>query len=595
MVLIYENLRVLDYLQVILRGWSCYYASLSGGARLLDAMAHRFGIFGAQRDRVREFGWGDTEYVGHSIRDAAHASRQQLPALSGAWEGMGSSGENEFDLPFLLKKFILVEVLYRKYFFYELLLQFRREFPDRQIRLHAELDNSKPYAERLTSSGLQLIWRAGPRWLSTLAAISFLPMLLPLYWRRKIEPTAGAPVAGVVCNVENPSMLDGYRHLLRPEIEPTFVTAPEYQNSMAASLGIAGDYVSLGLSAAFYSELSGLLERYANAMRGNLRGCAFLGWDVLRFANKLVHGRIRAPAGSNYQLLTCEHHDLTKTIRNEFIRNQGATSVLFPYSSLYVLRFYPDEYYENYDYVMSPGPHYEDVLSENEARCQQVIPSGTYLIHKNGLGDTLGRVQQLQALRAFVGSNRVVTILCPGVCKPTYPSEIKLMQLAVSLSEIEGVKVIVRQKPFTPEPQYQGFYEGFADGKDSLLLTGMEYDLFDFLPVTDLFVTSYSTSACELAVCGGNVLFVDFLDQDDRFIFWRKEVVGELLVDGAQASARILDVLEQIDNTVGTYRRDLARFVEYIGYRHDGYAAYRANLMGLLQNRLGIKPAGASF
>jgi hypothetical protein len=409
-----------------------------------------------------------------------------------------------------------------------------------------------------------------------------------------VEPYCDDEVSGVVCNIDTPRMIEGYLDLLQPEISPTFVVAPEYRSYFAAASFQGLRIVQLGLSKAAYCELKQLIRVLQRLIARNYASMSWLGWDMLRFANQLVHGRIRAPSGENYHLLTCEHHDLTKTIRNEFVKKNGGKSILFPYSSLYVLRFYPDEYYENYDFVLSPGKHYEDTLRENESTCALVFPVGTFAIHKDKLKgkDRFGE-QRLRTLRSFVGKDRAVTILCPGVCKPTYTSEVKLMRLALALSAVPGVKVIIRQKPFVPEERYQGFYQGYVEGNPDILLTGMEYELFDFLPVTDLFITTYSTSACELSVLGGNVMFVDYLKQDDRFIFWRKEIVGSLLVSHEDAIDRIRHVLNTIDDDECDYRRDMETFSDYIGYRFRNYDAYRANLIKVLECEVKVPIRGS--
>ncbi len=562
---------------------------MSGGAKLLDLLLKRIGA--GRSTLPREFGWGDTEFVGHAVRDASHHAKGALPHLEWLWRGFSNSPllAGQINVAFLLKKYVLVEVLYRKYFFYELLLQYLKEHPKERIVLVADRRFADPYAERFATLILCVHWRKTMPWLASLFALITLPLLMPIYWRRKVEPCADTSVKGLVCDVENERMVEGYLCLLQPDITPTFVVAPEYRPSVSAASFSEVRLVQLGLSSNAYRELKLLFSAYGSIAARNFFAVSVLGGHLLRFASKLVHGRIRAPSGDDYCLLACEHHDLTKTIRNEFIRKQGGRSLLFPYSSLYVLRFYADEFFENYDYVFSPGRHYDDTLEENEATCAKVFPVGTFAIHKHGMKNTNEFPEQkLYDLKEFVGNDRVVTILCPGVCKPTYPSEVKLMQLAQALGELDGVKVIVRQKPFVPEPKYDGFYESFVRGKPSILLTGMEYELFDFLPITDLFVTTYSTSACELAVCGANVLFVDCLEQDDRFIFWRSEVIGSLLVHHSVAAERIVQILEIIDDDAAEYRCDMANFSEYIGYQHGDYGRFRENLLDVLTHDVGI-------
>lgn len=79
MVLFYERLGVWDYLAAIIRGRLCYYATMSGVVRILNNLIGR-GRF-SSTNYAEEFGWGDTEYVGHSIRNAGRMHASSLRSL----------------------------------------------------------------------------------------------------------------------------------------------------------------------------------------------------------------------------------------------------------------------------------------------------------------------------------------------------------------------------------------------------------------------------------------------------------------------------------------------------------------------------------
>jgi hypothetical protein len=139
---------------------------------------------------VSEFGWGDTEFVGHAVRDAALSAKNYSPQVEAVWQGLAAtpiSGQ-EINLALLLKKYVLVEILYRKYFFFELLIQYAEENPSEDVVLAADKGFSEPYEERLAKTGIRVRWNRRSPGFSCAFALAALPWLMPLYWRRKIEP-----------------------------------------------------------------------------------------------------------------------------------------------------------------------------------------------------------------------------------------------------------------------------------------------------------------------------------------------------------------------------------------------------------------------
>ena len=59
---------------------------------------------------------------------------------------------------------------------------------------------------------------------------------------------------------------------------------------------------------------------------------------------------------------------------------------------------------------------------------------------------------------------------------------------------MDGVKVAVRLKPVEPLPVFKDYYKNQLSGCKDVLLTSSEYDLFDFVEVADLVVTSISNA-----------------------------------------------------------------------------------------------------
>jgi hypothetical protein len=132
------------------------------------------------------------------------------------------------------------------------------------------------------------------------------------------------------------------------------------------------------------------------------------------------------------------------------------------------------------------------------------------------------------ALRSFMGYELAITILSNGIQDETRSGEIRLMDLARALADRSGVKVFVRQKPVAPPEPYRSFFHDAARGHPSIMLTHREFDLFDFLEVTDLFVTSNSSSVLDFCAAGRPFFAVKFWDWTDLFL-WQTAVDGVYL------------------------------------------------------------------
>lgn len=585
MITIYEKLNLSRYLIELTLGRACYFSQKTLLATMADRLLLRIPMLGDRLANIKAFGWGDTRSVGHAISNASRNANQHLTQLSDIWSPFSNIDDchPSINVALLLKKYLLVKVLYQKYFFYELFIQFVAENVGTKIALVAERSFIGDYEGVLKSQPSQTFIEQGTHFLEALVSLICLPVLLPLLWKTKLSGEIEPFEDRIICSVESPQMVQGYKELFSSESDIVFVVAPAYAANFAEQSRSVNDLFALSLTLVAFNELTSVRKYYYWKILKNYSQVSCLGLHLIRFFNVIIHGRILTPPGPGNYVFASEHHDLTKTVRNEFIRCQGSTSILFPYSSLYVLQYYPDEYYENYDCICSPGKHYEDALKQNQAKNSVCLQTGSYTIHKDGLSRGTPP-EKIAALKSFLGGNYTITVLCPGVCKPTFHSEVKLMELAQRLSKIDGVRVVIRQKPFMPKEQYSGFYERYSGNNSSMLLTGREYELFDFLPVTDLFITSYSTSACELAACGANIYFVDFLEQDDRFIFWKDEIAGGLVLKECEAYERIsLEINDAPDGPLRTgHREQMKKFANYIGYIFEDYKTYKDNLFAQL-------------
>lgn len=576
----HENLTLHNYLRHLISGEECFYHSKTLFASFADCLISRIKFLSVRTSQIRAFGWGDTVYVGHAIRNASDNAKLYLDQLMRRWPSFSMHGAQLFNIDFSLvfKKYILVRVLFQKFLFYELVMQYISENKSGNHRIVANSVFIGGYDALLRSCG-QVSYRRRYLLAEALLALIFLPFLLPLYWRRKIVDNLPLFENHIICNMSMPQMYECYEDLFHTNPNVVYVSSSEYKpfftEDQIAQIGLH----FLGLTKTAYDDLQINQKRYWRFILIHLFSLRSLGMHLLLFFNNIITARAKCPSGQGNVFLSPEHHDLVKTIRNEFIRAEGSKSVFFSYSPMTVMQFYPEEFYENYDYVCLSGKYYEDELKQNLAAECVYLQTGSYTIHKKGFLQK-DRMHRMETLSSFRGHSLSITVLCPGICKPTYHSEVKLMELAKQLAEKTNARIFIRQKPFEPEKQYEGFYEKYVAGNESILLTGMEYELFDFLPVTDLFITTYSTSACEMAMCGANIYFIDYLKQDDRFIFWKPDIAGRLLLKEDEAFGRILAWINDApDGPIRTeHRQAMDHFVRYISYKFDSFEEYRGNL-----------------
>ena len=545
---------------------------------------------GAERN-LKPFGWGDTRNLDGAIRRAAGEASRHADAFCRKYGTFLASagGISAVDIPLIFRKSLAAYLFYEKYFFYELVLQYVAENPDRSYIFHLDGRHAGPYPDAFRRHGEVHLGRepSGPgsacivEYGTEILAILYLGLF---HWRRRIRRSGEPPFENdLVCIGNSPEEYRCYRELFGHLPRTRFAINENYLDFFPAEQRADGGVVTLGLSPDAYAELRSEALRLVSLL---IRFAPLLyreGLQPSRFFHYLAAARAETPAGRGNICLMFEHHDLIKTIRNEYIRAAGSRSVFFSYLQGIALRHYPAEHFQNYDLVCSSGPYLERHFAESEARSTRFLKTGCYTVHRRR------RSEESVGKSVFPWDGRqeglvAVTVLCPGVCKPTYESEKKLMGLAQRLSREPGVRVLVRLKPFDPEEKYRGFYESYLEGNDRLRITGREFELFDFLDATDLFVTSYSTAACEVAACGAPVFFVDFMDHPDRFLFWEKDIAEGILLTEENAFAGIMAWVREAGGARKKHQEAMEGFRRFMGYSFADFPAYRGNLLSELRS-----------
>jgi hypothetical protein len=284
------------------------------------------------------------------------------------------------------------------------------------------------------------------------------------------------------------------------------------------------------------------------------------------------------PDGDNNCLIVSEHLIMSRAIRNELLRSYGSSSVYISRNSYVTFQHYSAERQLNYDVFCASGKHAVDLYYKKEAITKNFFITGSYDANRD-LSEDIMRESRRADIDSYKGGETLVVFLSPGICDETYSSELRLMQLAKSVSELPGVRVIVRMKPGGRAHGYGAFYENIFEGNSKAWLTGGEFDLFDFVGIGDLFVTSISTSACDISLRGGDVLFVDFMRTPDLYLPWVK--VPEVVVSQEDALLRITDWVSNCDEheLKKAHMKFCRDFSKYVGYVNDSYSEYRSELV----------------
>lgn len=318
---------------------------------------------------------------------------------------------------------------------------------------------------------------------------------------------------------------------------------------------------------------------FYNAIR-NYKYLSSFGIYYFNLYKVVIHGLLITPSCENSTFLTFEHMSVVKAVRNEFLRASNNKSVFLPYNTYAIDHYFSPEYRYNYDILCSPCRILELVYDIQNAFTKTIFSTGSYSSHRLSTNSIQTENDKVSQLKLFKGENVAITILSCGTEDATISGEIRLMKLATQLSNIKGVNVIIRPKPVTPPTKYQNFFTEYIRDNDSICLTDKSYDLFDFLEVTDLFISGTSSSAVDVCNTGGNFFSINFWDDNDLYL-WQTAIDGVYL-DEDKAFDTILDWVKNKNGERDVHRTRMQQLRELIGYQFDSFEEYKGNLLDKL-------------
>ncbi|MCG8995498.1 hypothetical protein LH435_07100 [Laribacter hongkongensis] len=478
------------------------------------------------------------------------------------------------DMDLLASKFML-DHLFSKYEFQGMAMQFAHEHPGMDVRLVA---SERPFPTlESNASPLKLIRQRPQQWLSFLLSLFVVPLYLAqLFKQHGVVGDDPQFADQLLCEVDSMPIVDMFQSLFQSRYAPVFFIQPHYLGYFSPEQATAIGLRVHGIGAGKRQRLIALLRGWLKLVFLDARRLARGGLLPFDFFKSLAQGILITPMARRCTYLTFEHMSTVKAARNELLRATGNKSVFVPYNTYAIDHFFVPEFRYNYDVLCSSCELLEKAYRLQQASTLTILRTGAFSPHIP-LADELANARQAR-LAAFKGDCLTVTILSTGVTQQSASSEAKLIRLARELAAQAGVKVFVRQKPTVPEARYAHMYgEGLKD-LPNVLLTHAEYKLFDFLPVTDLFVTSSSSAAVDLCSAGGDFFSIDFWDDRDLYL-WQTEVDGVYLAP-ERALATIMDYLRA--DTSGAREQHSQRMQvlrKLIAFPAGSFEAYHKRLL----------------
>lgn len=576
-----DSIGVFGFLRLVVRDQAAFVRHFSLPARFMRTLLSKFGC---SIPEIRRPEIGDVASA-TGIRQAAYTLAESgvkaQPWRSWA-EAIGR--RMEIDLGLLVEKH-LFEELYDKYFFAGLAVEYAREREEADHECLIDSGVFQVYASELASlKGCVVLPLRNRKVLPFVGALSALPFLLMYFGIRLIRHKSPDASGSVVCLVDAPSTFHMMAHLFSGEPNIRYFVERAYATQFPGPFLKDHKIGVLGVdSRTFLSCIASIPAFIACTVRAWRQ---LLPYGALPSAimHLLLKASLLTPSGRNACIVTTEHLTLPRSARNEFLRRQNSSSISISRNSYVTYQQYPAERQLNYDVFCAAGQHAVDLYKKKKAKTPSLLITGSYDTCREL--DDPSRSARLALLDSFRGNDSLVVFLSPGVCDETCSNERRLIQLAKRVGTLPSVKVLIRRKPGALPRRYERFYEDILGSDNSVWVTSDEFDLFDFLERADLLVTSISTSACDIALRGGQVMFVDFMGTPDLYLPWMR--VPEIVLSANEAYEKIQSWLA--DSSGGAVRLNHAKvcleFAQYVGCRSGSFSDYKANLINQLRSWL---------
>lgn len=564
-VYFYGELGLLNVLFLLLSNRQAFYNTRSFFLRLTIK------IFPAViPDRIKPIWFGDVK-TGTGIRKQAYETALSKVKLLN-FQMLSSSLKKvlNIDYELIVEKFLL-DTLYQEYEFSNFARQYAAENPNCEVIL------SKLSAIAFQKRGIIFS-------LKFLFGVIAVPIFCIYFCMKNSGLDADAELAikdSIICEIDSLKIFDMFSSLLQGREKIVYFTQrcylDNFKNHNIPNLKVITHF----LSKSEKRMLRFFAFRFFVSSFFDYKELSKLGMLYFDLYKAIANGVLITPRSNKCAYLTFEHMSTLKAIRNEILREANNISVFVPYNSYAIDHYFSPEYRYNYDVLCSPCKLLEDVYQIQNAATSVYLPTGSYSCHQLQESKDNDLTNRLKKLEDFKSSNIVITILSTGIQDETISGESRLMALANKISSINGVRVIIRPKPVTPVKKYKDYLKWNFYKNQSVLLTDEQYNLFDFLHVTDLFITGVSSSAVDLCNAGGEFFSVDFWSDRDMYL-WQTAVDGVFLEENEAFEAIKAWVNDDPPGQRDLHSKRMKDLRALTGYWMGDFEAYKKNLLSLL-------------
>jgi hypothetical protein len=528
---------------------------------------------------ARRISWGDLQLSTGIRRRSYEFSKSDLESFSADGFESNFPSLQSIDKKLILDK-VYFEERYELHEFYGMASQFSEESHQAKFRLHIDSRNKVAFNGKGYSQKINVISQFGSNKLQFISGAILAPIYILFFLKKHLTKYTPYYKNSIICEVDQPSVANMFCDLFKEKNSVYFVTQKHYVKNFTEFEIAKYKLTVKGISFVIARKMVKLLFEYLTFCRNNFFSVSNYGWLYFKFLRTIVNGYLLTIDGKNCVYVTFEHLNPAKAARNELLRLNHSKSIFVPKNNYITSRYYAPEFKFNYDIFCSPCSCQEMVYAFQNAETKIILRTGIYdshqYIHRDI--DFLSRVNRL---KKFKGKSIAITICSNGVQDETLRGEVGLMKLANQLARQHNVKVLIRPKPVTPPLKYNNFFTEYLDYSDSIMLTGDEYLLSDFLGVTDLFITSNSCSVTDLCAAGAEFFSIDFWKDSDQFLW--QTVVDGIFLSESHAFSRIMDWVD--DGPSGNrvnYAKKMAQLREVISYKFNSFEDYKLNIMNLL-------------
>ncbi len=491
------------------------------------------------------------------------------------------------DYKLLFEKHI-VECLYAPAEFLGFATRYIEENPGN--RYHVVVQKGTEIPPELDGLGVPVRKMIRFEWLQRLSASVLIGLQYGVLRVRQLMRRPGKMfVKALLCEVNTPRIKSMYDEVFEGW-SPQYLVAAPYR-------GYFPGYQALGIYQAdrktgrHLRELNNIAADVVSLMRGNASARSGTTVDWFSFYKKLYDGLNRCPDATASVFVTYEHGCLANYARNEILKSWANISVFLPYDVYVIDHYYVPEYRYNYDVLCSSGPLLERIYARQQCKTRHFLQIGAYWQAQSRQSV---RSDSREDIRGDSGSTTTVTFLSTGIQDETISGESRLMDLAIKVSEIPGVRVVIRPKPQPPKPGYEDYLIEKFRGVKNVVLSSQEDNLLSLLDFTDLFITGMSSSAVDLCICGGNFYSIDLWKDPDMYLW--QTIESGVFISEESALETISSWISDVNQTTrSAHAERMERLRSQLSYSVMDVDQFRVNLQQRLSQVLQEFPVVAEM